>query len=83
MDSATWVTIPINARNPEPATPPEYEPFYGWRVEVLTADGRRLRGIVGRSTGWRPCYLLLSRRNCRGGYPAPPAATIRRLYRVR
>lgn len=66
-----------------PATPLEYEPFLGWRVEVTTLDGGRVRGIVGRSTGWRPCYLLLARRNCIGGYPAPAAASIRPLYKVR
>lgn len=64
-----------------PAYPVEYAPHVGWRVEVTTSYGK-VRGIVGRSTGWKPCYILRSRRSAFGGYQAPEAISIRRLYRV-
>lgn len=48
----------------------------GWRVEVVDTEGDKPRRfIVGKSTGWAPCHLEISRRNAHGG----PAA--RREYR--
>lgn len=46
-------------------------PFYesGERVEITWTPeygGGTVRGYVGRTTGWTPCYLLLLRRNSRG-----------------
>lgn len=56
----------------------------GWRVEVTYVDGTTKRFIVGRSTGWRPCHLEISRRNAYGGFPASDHyATVRNLYKVR
>ena len=85
MDAPTWDRMTPDQREQfrAPATPEEYLGFLGWRVEVTTESGCTVRGIVGRSTGWRPCYLLLARRNCYGGSPAPKPVRIRRLYRVR
>jgi hypothetical protein len=36
---------------------------YTKRLEVITAHGERVRGYVGKTTGWKPAYLLLPRRN--------------------
>lgn len=50
---------------------PQLRGLEGWRVEVKDkADSRPRRFIVGRSTGWRPCHLEISRSNARGGFPA-------------
>jgi len=56
----------------------------GWRVEVVTSYGETRRFIVGRSTGWRPCHIEISRRNAFGG-PAAHShyASVRKLYKVR
>lgn len=39
----------------------------GRRVEVVTTYGETRRFNVGESTGWLPCHLEISRRNCYGG----------------
>jgi hypothetical protein len=85
MDAETWnaLTPAERAKLRVPAIPAAYAPHVGWRVEVETVHGDTVRGIVGVSTGWAPCYLLLARRNCYGGSPAPEPKNIRRLYRVR
>ena len=86
MTQARWEALTPEERDAmrAPATPPEYAPHMGWRVEVTTASGYKERGIVSRSTGWRPCYILLSRRTSHGGGAAiSNPASIRRLYKVR
>jgi hypothetical protein len=56
----------------------------GWRVEVIDEGGNKWRFIVGKSTGWRPCHLEVSRRNALGGFPARDRyASVRTLYRAR
>lgn len=56
----------------------------GWRVEVVTTYGERRRFIVGRSTGWRPCHIEISRRNAFGGFAAcSQYASVRKLYKAR
>lgn len=63
---------------------PQLRGLEGWRVEVTTTYGEVRRFIVGRSTGWRPCHLEITRRNASGGSPAERTyASVRRLYRVR
>jgi len=42
----------------------------GWCVEVVTDYDEKRRFIVGKSTGWRPCHLEISRRNSYGGLAA-------------
>ncbi len=40
------------------------------RVEITWTNeygGGTVRGYVGKTTGWTPCYLLLLRRNSAGG----------------
>lgn len=51
----------------------------GKRVEVTRPNGDKTRFYVGKSTGWRPCHLAISRRNSMGGIPAyvPENATVR------
>lgn len=50
---------------------PQLTGLEGWRVEVVDHDGDEPRRfIVGRSTGWIPCHLEISRRNAHGGGPA-------------
>lgn len=56
----------------------------GYRVEVETTYGEKRRFIVGRSTGWVPCHIEISRRGAYGG----PAAekeykTVSTLYYAR
>lgn len=38
-------------------------------VEVVRADDEKTRFIIGKSSGWFPCHLELSRRTSRGGDP--------------
>lgn len=46
---------------------PQFVPYYesGQRIEVRSSWGTR-RGRVGVTTGWRPAFLLMARRNCIG-----------------
>lgn len=56
----------------------------GWRVEVITTYGEKRRFIVGRSTGWRPCHIEISRRSAFGGPSAEREYTsVRKLYYAR
>ncbi len=41
----------------------------GKRVEIVDAYDDRRRFYVGKSTGWIPCHLELSRRDSTGGFP--------------
>jgi hypothetical protein len=45
------------------ALAPAFTRWYlaGDRVRVRFADGEEMTGIIGRSTGWRPVYLLMCR----------------------
>ena len=41
----------------------------GQRVKV-SAYGEERTGTIGVTTGWKPCFLLMARRNCYGSsYP--------------
>lgn len=39
----------------------------GRRVEVVTTYGEKRRFYVGKSTGWMPCHLEISKCNSHGG----------------
>ena len=43
--------------------------FYksGERVEITYKNGEKLRCYIGKSTGWKPVYLEILRRNSTGG----------------
>lgn len=47
---------------------PAFAPFHGTgrRIRVRMADGEVLAGYVGRTSGWKPAYLLLARRDSTG-----------------
>lgn len=66
---------------------PQLAGLEGWRVEVLDHEldgGSTRRFIVGKSTGWRPCHLEISRRNSHGGFPAAKSyQSVRKLYKAR
>ncbi len=56
----------------------------GYRVEVVTDYDEKRRFIVGRSTGWRPIHLEVSRRSAYGGYQASKHYTsVTMLYKAR
>lgn len=57
----------------------------GWRVEVTDEEGDKPRRfIVGKSTGWIPVHLEISRRTAHGGGPARPKYhSVTRIERVR
>ena len=43
----------------------QFVPYYqsGQRIEVTYSTGEVKRGTVGVTTGWRPCFLLMLRRD--------------------
>lgn len=53
----------------------------GWRVEVEDDDGNVRRFIVGKSTGWMPCHLEISRRDSDGG-PAVSSFPYKRVTKL-
>ena len=46
----------------------------GERIRVRFADGRVATGTVGKSTGWRPIYLLMARVDSTGSSDVLTAA---------
>ena len=46
----------------------QFIPYYesGERVEVTFSSGEVKRGTVGVTTGWKPCFLLMLRRDSIG-----------------
>lgn len=46
-----------------------FEPYYrsGQRIKVTYKDGVEVRCYVGKSTGWKPVFLAILRRNSVGG----------------
>jgi hypothetical protein len=63
---------------------PQLTPYVGWRVEVVTDYGETRRFIVGCSTGWKPIYLEILRRNSHGGMAVSRHyASVKPLYKVR
>lgn len=49
----------------------EYEDFTGYGCRT---EGRRARFYVGKSTGWRPVFIMLQNINSRGGVEIPSNA---------
>lgn len=47
---------------------PQFVPYFntGERVEVALSYGEKKRGYIGVTTGWRPVFLLLARKNVSG-----------------
>ena len=45
---------------------PQFTPYlndYSRRLEVRTTYGETKRGYIGKTTGWKPIYLLMARRD--------------------
>ena len=57
----------------------------GQRIEITYKDGTTLRAYVGKSTGWKPCYLEILKSNSWGGgsFYLPEDATIRELNKYK
>jgi hypothetical protein len=87
MDQATWDGLSAaerDAARDESALSPQLVGLEGWRVEVETTWGSTRRFIVGRSTGWIPIHLEVSRRDSSGGGAADREyKSVRKLYKVR
>lgn len=68
-----------------PATPEALTPYLGMRIEVTYPDGNKSRFWVGKSTGWKPCYLELKIRTSTGGSPAyfPEGSTVKVIHTSR
>lgn len=64
---------------------PQLVGLEGWRVEVIDVGHTvKRRFIVGRSTGWRPCSLEISRRSACGGGPARMQYdSVRKIEKIR
>lgn len=63
---------------------PQLTGLEGYRVEVETTYGEKRRFIVGKSTGWQPCHLEISRRNSSGGAGAEKQyKSVAVLYKAR
>lgn len=78
VENCTGTLMVISNENLDPRLTRYYENRE--RVEVTGKD-YKLRFWVGKSTGWKPCYLEILRRNSSGGAQAylPKDATIRGL----
>jgi hypothetical protein len=90
MTQARWQSLSITERDAlrdNSDLSPQLIDLEGWRVEVVDREisgGQTRRFIVGKSTGWRPCHLEISRRSAHGGYPAfKEYQSVRKLYRAR
>lgn len=87
MTQAKWVSLTTAQRDAirsKDGLSPQLVGLEGWRVEVVTEYGETRRFIVGRSTGWIPCHLEVSRRNSFGGVGAEKKyKSVSRLYRAR
>ena len=63
---------------------PQLKGLEGYRVEVVTDYDKTRRFIVGRSTGWIPCHLEISRRSASGGPSAEKHyKSVHTLYKAR
>lgn len=86
MTQAKWDSLSPSERESirdNSALSPQLIGLEGWRVEVVTEYGQTRRFIVGKSTGWKPCHLEISRRNAFGGHPAlKHYVSVKRLYRA-
>lgn len=63
---------------------PQLAGLEGYRVEVLTDYGETRRFIIGKSTGWLPIHLEVSRKTSSGGGAAERHyKSVRTLYKAR
>lgn len=87
MTQAKWDSLSHSQRESirsEDGLSPQLKGLEGTRVEVVTDYDETRRFIVGRSTGWIPCHIEISRRSAFGGCPADRRyKSVRTLYKVR
>jgi hypothetical protein len=92
MDTQTWDRMSEHERakvRDLSGLVPELIGLEGWRVELTYRyKGEEMwteRGIVSRSTGWRPCHILLKRRDSSGGcgVSGTSLVRVRQLYKAR
>jgi len=87
MTWETWKSLPVSKqaemRDLSELTP-QLTGLEGWRVEVITDYDEKRRFIVGKSTGWKPIHLEVSRRSALGGGGAEKHyKSVRKLYFTR
>ena len=87
MTQAKWNSLSPaqkNAIRSEDGLSPQLKGLEGMRVEVVTDYDETRRFIVGRSTGWIPCHIEISRRSAFGGGAADRHyKSVRVLYKAR
>ena len=87
MTQAKWDSLSYSEKNAirsADGLSPQLMGKEGWRVEVITTYDEKRRFIVGRSTGWIPCHIEVSRRGAFGGQGAEKEyKSVRMLYKVR
>jgi hypothetical protein len=87
MTQAKWDSLSQSQRESirsEDGLSPQLKGLEGMRVEVVTDYDETRRFIVGRSAGWIPCHIEISRRNAFGGRGAERHyKSVRTLYKVR
>jgi hypothetical protein len=84
MTQARWDALSPDERDAlrsDAGLTPQLVGLEGWRVEVVTTYGETRRFYVGRSTGWKPIHIEVSRRDSFGGPGAEREyASVKRLY---
>ena len=87
MTQAKWNSLSHSQKDylrSEDGLSPQLKGLEGMRVEVVTDYGETRRFIVGRSTGWIPCHIEVSRRSASGGVGAERHyQSVRTLYKAR
>lgn len=87
MTQAKWDSLSHSQKDSlrsEDGLSPQLKGLEGYRIEVVTDYGEKRRFIVGRSTGWIPCHIEVSRRNASGGIGAERHyQSVRILYKAR
>jgi hypothetical protein len=84
MNQTEWAALtPQQKERDDSNLSPQLVGLEGYRVEVLDIYGVTRRFIVGKSTGWKPCHIEVSRRDSLGGGAADKLyKTVTVLYKV-
>lgn len=87
MDAQTWNMLTESEKERQrdySGLTPQLVGLEGWRVEVVTNYDEVRRFIVGKSTGWLPCHLEVSRRDSLSGTAAESSyKSVRKIYYTR
>ena len=83
LESRAAATATTTGKRYQCELSPQLVGLEGWRVEVVTDFDETRRFIVGKSTGWLPIHLEVSRRSAFGGMAADRHyKSVRTLYKV-